>query len=298
MLKLLKKSSRRKLNSKFLSNKEKPRLCGAFFIGYHYQKFINPHVNRVNWNVNALRSIIKKDFFQDIKKLNPDVLCLQEHKATVNDVKSIFEALHEYKVFANESKARKGYSGTAIITKQEPIRVMFDMGEEEHDQEGRVITAEFETFFLVTVYTPNSGEGLKRLDYRQKWDISFREYVSWLDKRKPVVVCGDLNVAHQAIDIARPKENYNKSAGYTQVEIDGFGNLLQAGFVDTFRHFHADEVKYTYWNYMFNAREKNVGWRIDYFLASNRLMDRVSEGLIYNECYGSDHCPVAIKLNT
>ncbi|MCZ8353552.1 MAG: exodeoxyribonuclease III [Cyclobacteriaceae bacterium] len=256
------------------------------------------NLHLVNWNVNGLRSIIKKDFFQDIKKLNPDVLCLQEHKATVNDVKSIFESLPEYKVFANESKARKGYSGTAIITKTEPIRVTFDMGEEEHDQEGRVITAEFETFFLVTVYTPNSGEGLKRLDYRQKWDMAFREYVSWLDKRKPVVICGDLNVAHQAIDIARPKENYNKSAGYTQVEIDGFGNLLQAGFVDTFRHFHVEEVKYTYWNYMFNAREKNVGWRIDYFLVSNRLMDRVSDGLIYNECYGSDHCPVAIKLTT
>jgi exodeoxyribonuclease-3 len=170
------------------------------------------------------------------------------------------------------------------------------MGLEEHDQEGRVITAEYPTFFLVTVYTPNSGEGLARLDYRERWDKEFAEYLNWLTRRKPVIACGDFNVAHQAIDIARPKENYNKSAGYTQREIDGFTRLLESGFVDTFRRFYPEEVKYTYWNYLFNARTKNVGWRIDYFLVSESLMDKVKDAAIYNQYLGSDHCPVALRI--
>jgi exodeoxyribonuclease-3 len=254
------------------------------------------HLHLVNWNVNGLRSIIKKDFVKDIQELNPDMLCLQEHKASVDDVFSVLKAFPEYKVYANESKTRKGYSGTAILTRQEPLSITYDMGVEEHDQEGRVITAEYESFFLVTVYTPNSGEGLKRLDYRKTWDEAFCEYVSWLNKRKPVIICGDLNVAHQPIDIARAKENYNKSAGYTQQEIDSFTNLLNAGFVDTFRNKYPQEVKYTYWNYLFNARAKNTGWRIDYFLVSERLLPKVEDAMIYNERMGSDHCPVAIKL--
>jgi exodeoxyribonuclease III len=251
----------------------------------------------VNWNVNGIRSIIKKDFEKDIRALNPDVFCLQEHKATVEDVRAVLEVFPEYKAYINDSKARKGYSGTAILSKTEPIRVTYDMNVEEHDQEGRVVTAEFETFFLVTVYTPNAGEGLKRLEYRQTWDVAFREYVSWLNRRKPVVICGDLNVAHHEIDIARPKQNYNKSAGYTQQEIDGFSALLQAGFVDTFRSKYPDTVKYTYWNYLFNARANNTGWRIDYFLVSERLLPQVADAMIYDERLGSDHCPVGLRLH-
>jgi exodeoxyribonuclease-3 len=250
----------------------------------------------VCWNVNGIRSIIKKDFLKDIKALNPDMLCLQETKATVEEVKSVLELLPGYTGYVNASKARQGYSGTAIITKAEPLAVTYDMNDPEHDQEGRVITAEYDSFFLITVYTPNSGEGLKRLEYRQRWDKTFLTYITTLQHRKPVVVCGDLNVAHQPIDIARAKENYNKSAGYTQQEIDGFQQLLDAGLVDTFRHFYPKEVKYTYWNYMFNARARNVGWRIDYFLVSQSLLPHVKEAMIYNDRLGSDHCPVAIAL--
>jgi exodeoxyribonuclease-3 len=250
----------------------------------------------VNWNVNGIRSIIKKDFLKDVKEMDPDILCFQETKAAVEEVRSALELVPGYHVYINSSKARKGYSGTAILSKEEPIQVTYDMGLEEHDQEGRVITAEYPTFFLVTVYTPNSGEGLARLDYRERWDKEFAEYLNWLTRRKPVIACGDFNVAHQAIDIARPKENYNKSAGYTQREIDGFTRLLESGFVDTFRRFYPEEVKYTYWNYLFNARTKNVGWRIDYFLVSESLMDKVKDAAIYNQYLGSDHCPVALRI--
>jgi exodeoxyribonuclease III len=251
----------------------------------------------VNWNVNGIRSIIKKDFITDVKQMDPDIFCLQETKASQEDVLTTLALFPDYKIYVNSSKARKGYSGTAILTKKEPIAVTYDMNIEEHDQEGRVITAEFPEFFLVTVYTPNAGEGLKRLDYRvDKWDVEFRNYVVGLKAKKPVIICGDLNVAHQPIDIARPKENLNKAAGYTQREIDSFTQLLAAGFVDTFRRFYPDEVKYTYWNYLFNARSRNVGWRIDYFLVSENLMDKVKDAMIYNERLGSDHCPVAIRL--
>lgn len=250
----------------------------------------------VNWNVNGIRSIIKKDFLKDVKEMDPDILCFQETKAAVEEVRSALELLPGYHVYINSSKARKGYSGTAILSKEEPIQVTYDMGLEEHDQEGRVITAEYPTFFLVTVYTPNSGEGLARLDYRERWDKEFADYLNWLTRRKPVIACGDFNVAHQAIDIARPKENYNKSAGYTQREIDGFTRLLESGFVDTFRRFYPEEVKYTYWNYLFNARAKNTGWRIDYFLVSESIIDKVKDAAIYNQYLGSDHCPVALRI--
>lgn len=251
----------------------------------------------ISWNVNGIRAIIKKDFLKDVKTMNPDILCLQEIKAQPEDAKTAFEMLPEYHAFVNSSKLRKGYSGTAILSKQKPIEVVYDMGLEEHDQEGRVITAEFEEFYLVTVYTPNSGEGMKRLAYRAQWDEVFREHLVALDQKKPVIVCGDLNVAHTEMDIARPKANYNKTSGYTQVEIDGLNNIIDAGFIDTFRHFHPDEIKYSWWNYKFKARERNVGWRIDYFLVSERLKLNLKDAVICNECFGSDHCPVAIKID-
>lgn len=253
-------------------------------------------LNLVCWNVNGIRAIVKKDFLKDLKAMNPDMLCLQETKASVEEAKSVFELMPDYKGFVNASKARKGYSGTAILSKEEPINVTYDIGIEEHDQEGRVVAAEYPTFFLVTVYTPNAGEGLKRLDYREAWDVAFREYLVTLQRRKPVIVCGDLNVAHQAIDIARPKENYNKSAGYTQREIDGIQKLIDEGFTDTFRHLHPEEIKYSYWNNMFNSRARNVGWRIDYFMVSKSLLPKVTSASIYNEYLGSDHCPVALNV--
>lgn len=250
----------------------------------------------VNWNVNGIRSIIKKDFIQDIKAMNPDIFCLQETKGGYEEVKSTLELFPEYTSFVNSSKARKGYSGTAILSKQEPLSVSYDIGLEEFDQEGRVITAEYNTFFITTVYTPNSGDGLARLDYRSRWDTEFTAYINWLTRRKPVIVCGDLNVAHQPIDIARPKENYNKSAGYTQVEIDGFTRLLETGWVDTFRRFYPEEVKYTYWNYVTNARAKNTGWRIDYFLVSENLIGKVKDSMVFDQYLGSDHCPVGMDI--
>lgn len=250
----------------------------------------------VNWNVNGIRSILKKEFKENIQKIHPDILCLQETKANVDEVVEVAALMPEYKAYVNSSKARKGYSGTAIFTKIAPLSVTFDMNMEEHDQEGRVITAEFEQFYLVTVYVPNSGEGLKRIDYRERWDADFTSYVGALAAKKPVIVAGDLNVVHTAMDIARAKENYNKSAGYTQREIDGFNRLLASGFVDTFRHFHPTEVKYSYWNYMFNARARNTGWRIDYMLVSQALITQVKEAGIHNEYMGSDHCPISITL--
>jgi exodeoxyribonuclease-3 len=251
----------------------------------------------VNWNVNGIRSIVKKDFLKDVKAMSPDILCLQETKGGEEEVASTLELLPEYKSYVNASKARKGYSGTAILTKEAPVSVTYDMGLDDYDQEGRVITAEFLTYFLVTVYTPNAGEGLSRLDFREQWDREFNEYVSWLKKRKPVIVCGDLNVAHKEIDLARPKENYNRSAGYTQREIDGFQRLLDAGFVDTFRKLHPAEARYSYWDYVTFARDKNMGWRIDYFLVSDLLADKVKEAYIYNEYFGSDHCPVGLTID-
>jgi len=250
----------------------------------------------VSWNVNGIRAIIKKDFQEIIKQLNPAVLCLQETKAAEDEAMETLSTLKGYACYVNSSKARKGYSGTAILTKSDPVNVTYDIGIEEFDQEGRVIAAEFDTHFIVTVYTPNSGEGLARLDYREKWDQEFLAYVTWLRKRKPVILCGDFNVAHQPIDLANPKENYNKSSGYTQREIDGFSRLLSAGFVDSFRHFHPTEAKYSYWNYYTFGRDKNVGWRIDHFLIDDRMMPAVEEGIIYNEYHGSDHCPVGLKI--
>ncbi|MFT5640555.1 MAG: exodeoxyribonuclease-3 [Cyclobacteriaceae bacterium] len=251
----------------------------------------------VSWNVNGIRAIMKKDFLKDFEEMNPDILCLQETKAQVEDAAKALAPLEGYHIYLNSSKARKGYSGTAIITKKEPIEVTYDMGIEEHDQEGRVITAEYPDFFLVTVYTPNSGEGLKRLDYRSTWDEAFMNHIAILNEQKPVIVCGDLNVAHHEIDIARPSANFNKTSGYTQTEIDGLDEVLEVGFTDTFRHIYPEEVKYSWWSYRFKSRDKNIGWRIDYFLISDELTENLEDSMIYNDRFGSDHCPIAIKIN-
>jgi exodeoxyribonuclease-3 len=250
----------------------------------------------LSWNVNGIRAIVKKDFIKDIKSLKPDIFCLQETKAGEEDVMNIAQTFPDYHAYANSSKARKGYSGTAIFSKEEPIEVTYDMDIEEHDQEGRIITAEYADYFVVTAYCPNSGEGLARLDYRAQWDLEFSKYLSWLDKRKPVLACGDFNVAHNSIDLARSKENFNVSAGYTQKEIDGFNRMLDAGFVDSYRHFYPKEIKYTYWNNWQQSREKNIGWRIDYFLVSARFMTQVTGADIHNDKFGSDHCPVSLLI--
>jgi exodeoxyribonuclease III len=250
----------------------------------------------ISFNVNGVRAITKKNFLSDMKEVNADVICLQETKATVEQVKEALEPLNEYQVYANEAE-RKGYSGTAILSKTAPIQVTYDINIEDHDKEGRVTCAEFEDFYLITVYVPNSGSALLRLDYRQSWDESFLNYLKQLELKKPVVVCGDFNVAHKAIDLARPKPNYNKSAGYMQEEIDGMDAFTSNGLIDTFRHFNPEEVKYSWWSYRGGAREKNVGWRIDYFLVSEKFLSRLKTGFILNEVLGSDHCPVGIELN-
>lgn len=256
-----------------------------------------PQKHFVSWNVNGIRAIVKKDFLKDVRTMDPDILCLQETKGQPEDVKTALLLLPEYSVAINSSKARKGYSGTAILSKEKPLEVFYDIGIEEHDQEGRVIAAEFENYFIVTVYTPNSGEGMKRLEYRSTWDEAFKDYILSLEDKKPVIVCGDLNVAHNEIDLARHKENYNRQSGYTQTEIDGLDNLLGAGYIDTFRLKYPEEVKYSWWNYKYGARARNVGWRIDYFLTSDRLKDQIEDSIIYNEYLGSDHCPVGLKIN-
>lgn len=249
----------------------------------------------ISFNVNGIRAITKKDFINDMKRIDADVICLQETKATVEQTKEAVQELEGYEVYGNEA-TRKGYSGTAIITRIKPLAVFKDLGIEEHDNEGRVTGVEFEDFYLITAYVPNSGSELLRLDYRQTWDQAFLAYLKKLEQTKPVVVCGDFNVAHAAIDLARPKENYNKSAGYMQAEIDGMNAFTSNGLVDTFRALHGDTIKYTWWSYRGGAREKNVGWRIDYFLVSENFLPRISEAVIYNDIFGSDHCPVGISV--
>jgi exodeoxyribonuclease-3 len=226
---------------------------------------------------------------------DPDVIFLQETKATPEQVAAAVAPLSAYQVFAN-SADRKGYSGTAILTKVTPISVTYDIGMPDHDSEGRVICAEFDSFYLVTVYVPNSGSELLRLGYRQTWDAAFLAYLKNLENHKPVVVCGDFNVAHRAIDLARPKENYNKAAGYMQEEIDGMNAFTSAGLLDSFRTMHPETVKYSWWSYRAGAREKNVGWRIDYFLVSETFVPQLQDAFILNDVFGSDHCPVGIVL--
>jgi exodeoxyribonuclease-3 len=249
----------------------------------------------ISFNVNGIRAIVAKKFIQDMKAISPDVICLQETKADAEQVATAVAELSEYQVYANAAE-KKGYSGTAILSKKAPISVEYGMGTDEHDHEGRIVKAEFDDFFLVCVYVPNSGSELARLPYRQQWDADFLAYLKKCEKTKPVIICGDLNVAHQAIDLARPKENYNKAAGYMQEEIDGMNRFVEAGLVDTFRNANPEQVKYSWWSYRAGAREKNVGWRIDYFLASQSFLNRISATEIYNDILGSDHCPVGITI--
>lgn len=249
----------------------------------------------ISWNVNGVRAAMKKDFPQQLKDLNPDVMCLQETKAQDDQVLEALATIEGYHIYTN-SAVKKGYSGTAILSKEKPLSVTQDINIAEHDTEGRVLCAEFDHYYLVTVYVPNSGSELKRLDYRQTWDAAFCEYLKNLEKTKPVVVCGDLNVAYQAIDLARPKDNYNKSAGYMQAEIDGFKLFMDAGFVDSFRQLHPTEAKYSWWSLRGGARDRNVGWRIDYFLTSPSLVDSYKVADILTQEYGSDHCPVLLEL--
>lgn len=249
----------------------------------------------ISFNVNGIRAVVGKNFISDMQALNPDVICLQETKATPEQVQDAVATLNGYHVFASSAE-RKGYSGTAILSKEMPLNVSYGIGIAEHDTEGRVICAEYPAFFLITVYVPNSGSELLRLAYRQTWDAAFLKYLKNLEKSKPVLVCGDFNVAHQAIDLARPKENYNKAAGYMQEEIDGMNAYEKAGLIDTFRALNPDTAKYSWWSYRAGAREKNVGWRIDYFLSSAAFLRAVKEAFILNDIYGSDHCPVGVAL--
>ena len=249
----------------------------------------------ISWNVNGIRAVQDKGFAQTLTQLDADCVLLQETKAQDDQVSKALETIDGYHLYANSAE-RKGYSGVAILSRQQPIQVVHDMGIAEHDQEGRVIVAEFEKFYLLNVYVPNSGDGLVRLDYRQTWDKEFLAYMQKLQSQKPLIACGDFNVAHQAIDIARPKANYNKSAGYTQVEIDGFSSFINAGLVDSFRHLHPDTVAYSWWSYRANAREKNIGWRIDYVLTSQALTGQIKDAFILPDVTGSDHCPVGIEL--
>ncbi len=249
----------------------------------------------ISWNVNGVRAVAKKGFADQIRPWKADIICLQETKAQDDEVRQALANIQGYHLFSS-SAVRKGYSGTGIMTREEPNEVTFGIGMDEHDQEGRVVTAEFEDFYVLTAYIPNSGSELARLEYRQQWDKDFRAYLTKLQKKKPVIACGDFNVAHQPIDLARPKENYNKTSGYTQQEIDGMTALLKAGFTDTYRHLRPEEPGYSWWSARFGARQKNIGWRIDYFLVSNPLMTSVSDSFILPDEMGSDHCPVGIIL--
>ena len=250
----------------------------------------------ISWNVNGVRASVKKGLIDIINDSRADVFCLQETKAQDDQVQEALQDLKGYHIYSN-SATKKGYSGVAILSKEKPLSVSTDMGIEEHDDEGRVICAEYSDFYLINVYVPNSGAGLKRLDYRQTWDEAFRDYLSGLQIKKPIIVTGDFNVAHRAIDLKNDKSNYNKTSGYTQKEIDGLDNILSIGLKDSFRVLNPEEVKYSFWSMRFNARKNNAGWRIDYFLVSDTLMPKVTDAFIDNDIYGSDHCPVGLILS-
>ena len=245
----------------------------------------------ISWNVNGLRACVGKDFEQQFKALNADFFCLQETKMQAGQLDISFPGYASYWNYAD----KKGYSGTAIFTKHKPLDVTYGIGMDEHDHEGRVITLEMDDFYLVTVYTPNSQDGLRRLDYRMKWEKDFQDYLHRLDRKKPVVVCGDMNVAHEEIDIKNPKTN-RRNAGFTDEEREKMTQLLDSGFIDTFRTLYPEQVTYSWWSYRFRARERNTGWRIDYFLISERLRDRLEDAKIHTEIMGGDHCPVEIDL--
>lgn len=247
----------------------------------------------ISWNVNGIRAAVKKGFMDFFNDVDADIFCLQETKLSAGQLDLELEGYHQYWNYAE----KKGYSGTAVFTKEEPIHVSYGIDMEEHDKEGRVITCEYEDFFLVTCYTPNSQRGLARLDYRMEWEEDFRKYLNMLDQVKPVVLCGDLNVAHKEIDLKNPSAN-RKNAGFSDEERSQFQNLLDAGYTDTFRHLYPDAAdRYSWWSYITKARERNAGWRIDYFVVSDRLADAIVEADIRDDIFGSDHCPVYLELD-
>ena len=246
----------------------------------------------ISWNVNGLRAVAGKNFTEAFEAMDADFFCLQETKMQEGQLDIAFLGYHSFWNYAD----KKGYSGTAIFTKHAPLGVFYGMGIDEHDHEGRLITLEYESFYLVCCYTPNSQDGLRRLDYRMQWEDDFRQYLLKLDSKKPVILCGDLNVAHEEIDLKNPKTN-RKNAGFTDEERMKMTTLLESGFTDTFRHFYPDLTDaYSWWSYRFRAREKNAGWRIDYFIVSNRLVPQLQSAAIHNEIMGSDHCPVEVVL--
>ena len=246
----------------------------------------------ISWNVNGIRAAINKGFYSSMSKVNPDIICLQETKAHKDQVNLILDD-YPYKFW--NSAQKKGYSGTAIFSKIEPVKHTYDIGIEEHDQEGRVIALEFDSYFLVTVHTPNSKRKLLRLEYRQKWDKDFLKYLKKLEKKKPVIFCGDLNVAHTEIDLKNPKTN-KTNPGFTNEERSNFTNIIEAGFIDTFREFTKVGGHYTWWSYMFQARKKDIGWRIDYFCVSEILKKKLNNSTILKDVMGSDHCPVMLEI--
>ncbi len=249
----------------------------------------------ISWNVNGIRACIRKDCLNPfLKKENPDILCLQETKAHPEQVDPVLGS-YEYHHWNSARKA--GYAGTAVFSKFKPQNVSYGLGKEEHDQEGRLITLEFTDFYLVNVYVPNSGRGLPRLEYRQAWDNDFLDYLKKLEKKKPLIICGDFNVAHTEIDLTNPKDNYNKTAGYTQREIEGFTKFINGDFIDTFREFEKKGGNYTYWGQWNNLRVRNIGWRIDYFLISKSLRPRLKRSFILPQYLGSDHCPIGLEIN-
>ena len=258
---------------------------------FNIQHSTLPKMKFISWNVNGLRACVGKDFENQFKELDADFFCLQETKMQEGQLDLQFEGYESYWNYAE----KKGYSGTAIYTKHKPLSVSYGMGVEEHDHEGRIITLEYDQFYLVTCYTPNSQTELKRLDYRMTWEDDFRKFLKSLDAKKPVIICGDLNVAHEEIDIKNPKTN-RRNAGFTDEEREKMTILLNDGFTDSFRYLHPDEVTYSWWSYRFKAREKNAGWRIDYFLVSDRIKEQITEAKIHTEIMGSDHCPVEVDL--
>lgn len=245
----------------------------------------------VSWNVAGYRSVCNKGFKESIESINPDIICLQEVKCLENEIPYIPEC---YEMYLNAAE-KKGYSGTLVFTRIKPINVEYDMGIDIHDHEGRLITLEFDDFYLINAYVPNSKKELERLEYRMTWEDDMLAYMKKLETKKPVILCGDLNVAHKEIDIKNAKSN-QRSAGFTIEERNKFTNLLDNGFIDTFRYFHPDEIKYSWWSYLFHARENNAGWRLDYFVVSSSFINNINDSLILNEIMGSDHCPIMLDI--
>lgn len=266
-----------------------------FKIDIFEDKFINKMTKLISWNLNGIRAVAKKGLIDILHELNADVYCFQETKAQDDQVREALFGLEGYSIYSN-SAVKKGYSGTAIVSKIEPISISYGIGATEHDSEGRIITAEYKDYYLISAYVPNSQGSLARLPYRMEWDKALLSYMKGLEKKKPVIICGDMNVAHQPIDLKNDKANFNKSAGYTEQEIEGMDNYIKNGFTDSYRYFYPNEEKYTWWSYRMNARAKNVGWRIDYFLINDSLMDRVKDAFILNDIEGSDHCPVGVII--